>query len=65
MTDKQVAPRISLLLALDTDGKMWSALTQANTDADVMLLFLRHLIRRLDQESPGWEEDTIFLLDNA
>ena len=60
-----MAPRISLIVALDTDGKMWSALTQANTDADVMLLFMRHLIRRLDQESPGWEDDTIFLLDNA
>ena len=65
VTDKQVSPRISLLVALDTDGKMWCALTQANTDADVMLLFMRYLIRRLDQESPGWQEDTIFLLDNA
>ena len=27
ITDKQVAPRISLLVALDTDGKMWCALT--------------------------------------
>ena len=42
---KQVAPRISLLLALDTEGRIWSALTQVNTDADVMTLFLRHLAR--------------------
>ena len=26
-TDKQVQPRISLLAALDTSGKMWFALT--------------------------------------
>ncbi len=26
-SDKQVAPRISLLLALDTEGRMWFALT--------------------------------------
>ena len=38
--DKQVAPRISLILALDTEGKLWCALTQANTDTDVMTLFL-------------------------
>ena len=65
ITEKQVAPRISLLVALDTDGKFWCALTQANTDADVMMLFVSTLIRRLDQEEPGWKEDTIILLDNA
>ena len=53
-TDKQVNPRISLLTALDTEGKIWFSLTQANTDADVMVTFLRHLVRRLDLESPGW-----------
>ena len=53
-TIKQVAPRISLLAALDTEGRIWCALTQANTDADVMTLFLRHLVRQLDRESPGW-----------
>ena len=63
--DKQVNPRISLILALDTEGKMHYALTQANTDADVMTLFLRHLIRQLDVEHPGWEESTYILLDNA
>ena len=36
--EKQVAPRISLLLALDTEGRIWSALTQVNTVADVMTL---------------------------
>lgn len=46
--DKQVAPRISVILALDTDGKIWCALTHANTDADVMIMFLRYLVRRLD-----------------
>ena len=45
VTDKQVTPRISLLMALDTEGRMWCALTQANTDADVMNMFLQHLAR--------------------
>ena len=44
-TDKQVNPRISLIAALDTDGKVWCAMTQANTDADVMTTFLRYLAR--------------------
>ena len=64
-TDKQVAPRISLIAALDTDGRIWFSLTQANTDTDVMTTFLRYLVRELDRESPGWQETTTILLDNA
>ena len=54
-----------MLVALDTDGRIWCALTQANTDADVMTTFLRHLVRQLDQEDPGWQETSTILLDNA
>ena len=53
-TDKQVAPRLSLIAALDTEGRIWFSLTQANTDTDVMTTFLRYLVRELDRESPGW-----------
>ena len=63
--DKQVHPRISLILALDTDGRIYFALTQANTDANIMTLFLRSLVHRLNVKSPGWEESTVILLDNA
>ncbi len=44
---------------------MWCALTQANTDTDIMTLFLMHLKRQLDLATPGWEEDSFILLDNA
>ena len=54
ITDKQVSPRISLLAAIDTNGRIWYSLTQANTDADVMTMFLRYLSKQLDIESPGW-----------
>ncbi len=30
-----------------------------------MTLFLRHLVRQLDREDPGWEVDSLILLDNA
>ena len=43
-TDKQVQPRISLIVALDTDGRIWFALTHATTDSEVTILFLRHLM---------------------
>jgi len=60
-----VNPRLSLLTALDTEGKVYFAMTHANTDSDVMLVFLRYLMRKLDIESPGWEEETVFLFDGA
>ena len=54
-----------MIIGLDTQGKIYFALTQANTDSDVMTLFLRKLMHQLDRERPGWELDTTFLLDNA
>ena len=30
-----------------------------------MITFIRHLVRQLDRESPGWQETSIILLDNA
>ena len=65
VTDKQVQPRISLIAALDTDGKIWCALTQANTDSDVMTMFLQHLCREFDREDPLWRTKVIIQLDNA
>ena len=35
------------------------------TDSDVIALFWKHLIKTLDREEPGWQEDTVFLWDNA
>ena len=60
-----VTPRISVIAAIDTDGHLWFALTQSNTDSNVMLTFLRFLVQKLDDDVPGWRADTIFLLDGA
>ena len=30
-----------------------------------MTTFLRYLVYKLDQETPGWQEDSVILLDNA
>ena len=29
------------------------------------MLFVRYLVRQLDLDSPGWEDESIILLDNA
>ncbi len=65
VTFRAVTPRLSLIAALDTDGRVYFALTQANTDQHVMLAFLRHLTMKLDEELPGWRSETVILLDGA
>ena len=39
-----IQPRLSMITALDTDGRIWFALTHATTDSEVTILFLRHLL---------------------
>lgn len=65
VTLRAISPRLSLLGALDTDGNCWYALSHATTDSNIVMLFFRHLARQLDRESPGWQEDSVILLDNA
>ena len=54
-----------MIAALDTDGQLWFTLSHANTDSNMIALFLNSLTKVLDQERPGWQEDTVFLWDNA
>jgi hypothetical protein len=60
-----VSPRLSMVAALDTDGRVWFTLAHANTDSNIMTIFLHYLRDILDVETPGWEQDTILLWDNA
>ena len=54
-----------MITALDTDGRVYFSLSHATTDQDTYMLFLRHLIVKLDLESPGWQESSLLLMDNA
>ena len=48
MNLKIIQPRLSMIAALDTEGKVWFSLNHANTDGDVITLFLKHMISTLD-----------------
>ena len=60
-----VAPRVSLIVAMDTEGQVWFTSSHANTDSNTFTLFLYHLKHELERECPNFLEDTYFLLDNA
>ena len=55
-----VSPRLSMIAALDTEGRVWFTLSHANTDSNTMAVFLHSLTKKLDYEMPGWRETTVF-----
>lgn len=63
--EKPISYRIALIAALDTEGRIYYSLTQANTDQNVMMVYLQHLLDQLDLERPSWKDDTVLLLDGA
>ena len=44
-------PRISLIMALFSDGRLYSSITQVNTDSTIMSLYIRELVKSLDKEN--------------
>ena len=54
MTIHPVSPRLSMIAAIDTEGKIWFTLSHANTDSNMITLFVHSLIEQLDREIPGW-----------
>ena len=62
---KLVRPRLTLITALATDGRLWFALSHANTSSETMGLFLRKLVQQLELEEPGTTARATFLLDGA
>ena len=65
IASRPIQPRLSLITALDTDGLVYFSLSHSTTDQDTFMLFMRYLVAMLDLETPGWQEDSLILLDNA
>ena len=62
---KPFGMRLSLLAAIDTDGRTYFAISQATTDARMFGTFMQRLTAILDFEDPAWRDYTIILLDGA
>ena len=54
-----------MIAAIDTYGKTYVALTQINTDSEVMVSFLNRLATVLKSEDAAWAKNTILLCDGA
>ena len=62
---KALNPRISLTMAIDTQGAVFYSVSQANNNSDTMGVFLKELTDMLDRTRRGWRKNTVVLLDNA
>ena len=51
-SNTQINPRIIMIAAVDTFGKVYYALLQANSNEDTMRLFFYILSELLDEERP-------------
>ena len=65
IADKNIWPRVSMMLAIGTSGELYSSLYQVNTDSKIFCLFLTKLAAKLGTIDPNWRENTVLLLDNA
>ena len=60
-----MSPRLSLLAAVDTEGRVFMAMTTGNTTSEVVCLFVSQLVELLEEEDPGFREHTILQFDGA
>ena len=61
----EIAPRITMILGMDTLGNIYVTLAQANSNTEMMELYFRALTAQLDIERPSWRRDTIIVVDGA
>jgi len=60
-----VTPRLSMLMAIDTNGNLYASLTQVNTDHRVFCLFITKLVERLNADDRNWRTNSVLLIDGA
>ena len=54
-----------MIVGLDTDGKVYLSLVQANSNSQMMELYFTTLIKLLDEKDSSWRSKMIILQDNA
>ena len=62
---KDLAPKVNLIAAIDTEGRVYAAITQINTTSEIMVSFLSRLATILKAEDPSWAKSTVLVLDGA
>ena len=61
----EIRPRVSMITAMDTQGKLYLTLVQANSNTAIMELYIRQLVLMLDRRQKNWRKEIVIMLDNA
>lgn len=61
--EKLIAPRLSLITAVDQLGNVWISLTQSNSNKSMMGVFMQHFCRKMDQRNAHWRNSHVLLWD--
>ena len=54
-----MVPRISMIVAMDTDGEVFLSLVQANSNAKIIEIFIRQLVLKLDARDANWRNTSL------
>ena len=54
-----------MISAIDNCGRTYHSFIQANSNVEVMRLYLTYLARILDAEDKNWRKNSVILLDGA
>ena len=54
-----------MIVGLDTNGKVYLSLVQANSNSSMMELFFTRLVMLLDERDLRWRQKMVLMLDNA
>ena len=54
-----------MIVGLDSNGKVYLSLVQANSNSSMMELFFTRLIMQLDEKDLRWRQKMVLMLDNA
>ena len=66
MHDTALSSRVNCIVAVSSEGHVWMALTQCNTDENVFQMFLSYLTKAMTQKlGANWRDDVIFQIDGA
>ena len=54
-----------MITGIDTLGNIYLSIIQSNSNSQIMELFFRQLVLKLNKDRIDWRDNTIIILDNA
>ena len=60
MREQVMSMRLTLMAAIDTNGKVYASILQSNSNSETFSMFLRHLVAVISREDPDFRKNSVF-----